>query len=124
MDKKDMDKRKALAGLTRGVNAYSAVIAGRAYDAGYQNGKADGAEGAFTEGLTAANRYGSKAFIACTCLALRELYGFGAKRMQDICNAIQEKLLTEIDINETIKRCEEEFGLMLLDEVTTPPEDD
>lgn len=124
MDKKAMDKRNALAGLTRGLPPYSAVIAGRAYDAGYQHGKADGAEGAFTEGFSSANRYGSKAFIACTCLALRELHGFGAKRMQDICNAIQEKLLTEIDINETIKRCEEEFGLMLLDEVTTPPEDD
>ena len=124
MDKQAMDKWKAMSALTRGLNAYGAVIAGRAYDAGYQNGKADGAEGAFTEGFSQANRYGSKAFIACTCLALRELYGFGAKRMQDICNAIQEKLLTEIDINETIKRCEEEFGLMLLDEVTTPPEDD
>lgn len=124
MDKKAMDKRNALAVLTRGLNAYSAVIAGRAYDAGYQHGKADGAEGAFTEGFTAANRYGSKAFIACTCLALRELHGFGAKRMQDICNAIQEKLLTEIDINETIERCEKEFGLMLLDELTEPLEDD
>lgn len=124
MDKQAMDKWKAMSALTRGLNAYGAVIAGRAYDAGYQNGKADGAEGAFTEGFSTANRYGSKAFIACTCLALRELHGFGAKRMQDICNAIQEKLLTEIDINETIERCEEEFGLMLLDEVTTPPEDD
>ena len=124
MDKKTMDKRNALAGLTRGLPAYSAVIAGRAYDAGYQNGKADGAEGAFTEGFTAANRYGSKAFIACTCKALRELHGFGAKRMQDVCDAIQQNLLTEIDINETIEWCENEFGLMLLDEVTTPPEDD
>lgn len=124
MNKQDKDKRNALAELTCGLNVYSAVIAGKAYDAGYQNGKADGAEGAFTEGFTAANRYCSKAFIACTCLALRELHGFGAKRMQDVCDAIQHKLLTEIDINETIKHCEDEFGLMLLDEVTTPPEDD
>ena len=124
MDKQVMDKRNALAALTHGPNAYSAVIAGRAYDAGYQNGKTDGAEGAFTEGFTAANRYGSKAFIACTCKALRELHRFGAKRMQDVCDAIQRNLLTEIDINETIEWCENEFGLMLLDEVTTPPEDD
>ena len=124
MNKQETDKRNALAVLTHGLNAYSAVIAGRAYDAGYQNGKADGAEGAFTEGFTAANRYGSKAFIACTCLALRKLYRFGPWRMQKVCNAIQDELLYSIDINETVKRCEEEFGLILEDEVTTPPEDD
>jgi hypothetical protein len=30
----------------------------------------------------------------------------------------------EIDISETIKRCREEFGLVLEDEVTTMPEED
>lgn len=124
MNKQEMDKRNALAVLTRGLNTYSAVIAGKAYDEGYQNGKADGAEGAFTEGFQQANKYGSKAFIACTCKALRQLHGFGAKRMQEVCDAIQRNLLMEIDINETIEWCENEFGLMLLDEVTTPPEDD
>lgn len=124
MNKQETDKRNAMAGVTRGLPAYSAVIASRAYDAGYQNGKADGAEGAFMAGFRQANRYGSKAFIACTCLALRELYGFGAKRMQDICNGIREKLLMEIDINETIERCEKEFGLILLDELTDPSEDE
>ena len=124
MDMKELDKRNALAGLTPGLNFYSKVIVGRAYDSGYENGKRDGAEGAFTAGFQQANRYGSKAFIACTCKALRELHGFGAKRMQDVCDAIQRNLLLEIDINETIEWCENEFGLTLLDEVTTPPEDD
>lgn len=122
MDKQAMDKWKAMTALTRGLNAYGAVIAGRAYDAGYQNGKADGAEGAFTEGFSTANRYGSKAFIACTCKALRQLHGFGAKRMQEVCDAIQRNLLTEIDINETIEWCEKEFGLVLLDELLEPEE--
>ncbi len=123
MDKKTTDKRNALSALTHGLNAYSAVIAGRAYDAGYDNGKADGAEGAFTAGFQQANRYGSKAFIACTCKALRQLHGFGAKRMQRVCDAIQQNLLTEIDINETIEWCEKEFGLILLDELFTPEDD-
>lgn len=124
MDMKEKDKRNALAELTPGLNVYSKVIVGRAYDAGYQNGKRDGAEGAFTAGFQQANKYGSKAFIACTCKALRQLHGFGAKRMQDVCDAIQRNLLMEIDINETIEWCENEFGLILLDEVTTPPEVD
>lgn len=117
-------KKEALLPLSIGLNTYSKVMLGRAYDAGYQRGKADGAEGAYLEGFTAANRYGSKAFIACTCLALRKLYRFGPWRMQKVCNAIQDELLYSIDINETVKRCEEEFGLILEDEVTTPPEDD
>lgn len=120
----EKERRDALATLTRGLPPYSAVIAGKAYDAGYKNGHFDGMKSAYTEGCVDATLYGRRAHIACTCLALRELYGFGPKRMQAVRDAIQHKLLTEIDISETIKRCQEEFGLMLEDEVTAPIEDE
>lgn len=120
----EKERREALAALTRGLSSYSAVIAGRAYDAGYKNGRYDGMEGAYIEGFADANVYGSRAFIACTCMALRELFGFGSQRMQRVCDEIQHKLLTEIDISDTIRRCKEEFGLVLEDEVTTPLEED
>ena len=118
------DKKKALRPLCKGLGAYPSVIAGRAYDAGYKSGHYDGMKGAYIEGFVDANQYGSKMYIACSCLALRELYGFGPKRMQAVCDAIQHKLLTEIDISETIKRCQEEFGLVLEDEVTAPIEEE
>ena len=117
-------KKEALLPLSIGLNTYSKVMLGRAYDAGFQNGKAENVEDAYRAGFTAANRYGSKAFIACTCLALRELFGFGAWRMQRVCDAINTKLLTEIDINETIEKCEQAFGLRLLDELTMPDEEE
>lgn len=120
----EKQRRDALATLTRGLPTYSAVIAGKAYDAGYKHGHYDGMKGAYIEGFVDANHYGSKMYIACTCLALRELHGFGPKRMQAVCDAIQHKLLTEIDISETIKRCQEEFGLVLEDEVTAPIEEE
>ena len=124
MADKEKQKRDALNPLTRGQTLLTQVIAGKAYDTGYENGRYDGMKGAYIEGFVDANQYGSKAFIACTCMALRELHGFGSKRMQAVCDAIQHKLLTEIDIRETIRRCQEEFGLVLEDEVTTPIEDD
>jgi hypothetical protein len=120
----EKQRREALATLTHGLSTYSAVIAGKAYDAGYKNGHYDGMKGAYIEGFVDANEYGSKAVIACTCVALRDLYGFGQKRMQAVHDAIRHKLLTEIDISETIKRCQEEFGLVLEDEVTAPIEEE
>lgn len=118
------DKKKALRPLCKGLGTYPSVIAGRAYDAGYKNGHYDGMKGAYLEGFVDANEYASKAVIACTCVALRDLYGFGQKRMQAVHDAIRQKLLMEIDISETIKRCREEFGLVLEDEATTRPEED
>lgn len=117
-------RKEALLPLSIGLNTYSKVMLGKAYDAGFQHGKSESTEDAYRAGFTAANRYGSKAFIACTCKALRELHGFGAKRMQEVCDAIQRNLLTEIDINETIEWCEKEFGLVLLDELLEPEEDE
>lgn len=120
----DKERHDALAALTRGLPPYSAAIAGRAYDAGYKNGNNDGMKGAYVEGLVDAHQYISKAFIACACLALRDLFGYGPQRLQRVCDAIRQKQLTVIDLSEPIRRCKEEFGLVLEDEVTTPLEED
>lgn len=120
----EKDKRETLRPLLAGQSAYTKVIVGRAYDAAYQNGIRDGAVGAFEEGFVTANRFGCKAYIACTCKALHDRFGFGAKRMQDVSDAIRYNLLNELDISELVKWCEEKFGIVLIDEVTTPPEDE
>lgn len=94
------------------MSTYQQVIASRVYDAAYENGKADGAEGAYTQGFSDANRYACKTMIACSCLALHEVYGFGRDRMQRFGDAFRQKLLDVLDAHDAIKECEERFGIV------------
>lgn len=120
----EKDKRETLRPLMVGQTTYTRVLLGRAYDAAYQNGIHDGAVNAFEEGFITANRYGCKAYIACTCKALHDVFGFGAKRMQAVSEAIRYNLLNELEINELVDWCEDKMGIVLIDEATTPPEDE
>ena len=108
-----MSRRETIEALGSGQGHYTRSIIGRAYDAGHVDGKSEG----YMEGFKASNRYASKAYIACTLSALRKLYGFGVKRMEDVKQAVQDELLNSIDINEIIAEIES-MGVMLLDPLT------
>lgn len=117
-------KKQVLKLLSEGLNTYSKVMLGKAYDAGFEHGKSEGIEDAYRAGFRAANRYGCRAFIACTCKALRQVFGYGRIRMQRVCDKINENLITEIDINETLDWCEKTVGLKLVDDLLTPDEEE
>lgn len=115
-------KREVMRQL-KGFSTFQQVIAGRVYDAAYQNGKKDSAEGAYTQGFSDANRYSCKVMISCSCLALHEVFGFGRDRMQRFADAFRQKLLDVLEAHDAIKECEERFGIALVDPVLDGDED-
>lgn len=116
MTDQEKAKREIMQQL-KGFSTYQQVIASRVYDAAYQNGKEDGAKGAYTKGFSDANRYGCKVMIACACKALSEVYGFGHDRMQRFADAFRNKLLNTFDVRELIAEIEERFGIAFEDPV-------
>lgn len=116
MTEQEKAKREVLRQLGS-MSVYQQVIASRVYDAAYQNGKTDGAQDAYTQGFSAANKYACKTMIACSCLALHEVYGFGRDRMQRFAVAFRQKLLDVLDAHDAIKECEEHFGIVFEDPV-------
>lgn len=123
MTEQEKAKREIMRQLGS-MSTYQQVIASRVYDAAYQNGKTDGAEGAYNAGFSAANRYACKTMIACSCLALHEVYGFGRDRMQRFAVAFRQKLLDVLDAFDAIKKCEEHFGIKFDDPVLDGDDDD
>ena len=116
MTEQEKAKREIMRQLG-GPSTYQQVIASRVYDAAYQNGKADGAQGAYTQGFSDANRYACKTMIACSCLALHDVYGFGRVRMQRFADRFRQKLLDVLDAFDAIKECEERYGIAFEDEI-------
>jgi hypothetical protein len=116
MTEQEKAKREVLRQLGS-MSVYQQVIASRVYDAAYQNGKADGAQDAYIQGFSAANKYACKTMIACSCLALHEVYGFGRDRMQRFAVAFRQKLLDVLDAHDAIKECHEHFGIVFEDPV-------
>lgn len=112
-----MGRKETIGALGSGQGHYTRSLIGKSYDAGYADGMSDG----FTEGFKAANHYACKAHLACTLSALRKLYGFGAKRMEDVKYAVLDELLNTFDINETIAEIES-MGVMLSNPVTDEEE--
>lgn len=108
-----MGRKETIAVLGSGQGHYTRSLIGKAYDDGYTDGHADG----FNQGFKAANHYACKAHLACALSALRKLYGFGSKRMNDVKYAVLDELLNTFDINETIAEIES-MGVMLSDPVT------
>lgn len=123
MTDQEKAKREIMQQL-KGLSTYQQVIASRVYDAAYENGKTDGAKGEYDRGFSAANRYACKTMIACSCLALHEVYGFGKDRMQRFADAFRQKLLDVLDAYDAIKECEERFGIMLTDPVLDGDDDE
>lgn len=109
--------KKEIMQQLKGFSTYQQVVASRVYDAAYENGKKDGAEGAYTQGFSDANGYACKTMIACSCLALHEVYGFGRVRMQRFADSFRQKLLDVLDAHDAIKECEEHFGIAFTDPV-------
>lgn len=122
MTEQEKAKREVMKQLGS-MSTMTQVIASRVYDAAYENGKTDGAKGAYTEGFSAANKYACKTMIACSCLALHEVYGFGRDRMQRFAEAFRQKLLDVLDAHDAIKACKERFGIALEDPVLEVEED-
>lgn len=116
MTEQEKAKREVLRQLGS-MSVYQQVIASRVYDAAYQNGKTDGAQDAYIQGFSTANKYACKTMIACSCLALHEVYGFGRDRMQRFAVAFRQKLLDVLDAHDAIKECEEHFGIVFEDPV-------
>lgn len=107
---------------------YVKSLIGKVYDRcvkeAYDQGYAEAVEVSYNQGFKDANRYASKVVIACMCKALRNLYGFGAKRMQTVADEFRNTLLNTIDALEAIEWCEKEFGIVLEDEFLEGDEDD
>lgn len=123
MTDQEKAKREIMQQL-KGLSTYQQVIAGRVYDAAYENGKSDGAQDAYTAGFSAANKYACKTMIACSCLALHEVYGFGHDRMQRFADAFRQKLLDVLDAYDATKECEEHFGIVFTDPVLDGDDDE
>lgn len=78
-------KRDAVKDLTRNMPALAQVNIGKAFDRGARLG--------YSEGFKDANEFGSKTFIACTFLALHQVFGFGQQRLERLYPVIMEHLL-------------------------------
>lgn len=108
-----MTRRETIDSLGEREGVYTRSLIGKAYDQGLAEGKVDG----YNEGFKDANSYGCQVMIACSCLALREVYGFGVERMQRYAKAFRDKLLYTIDGRDAVKECQERFNIVFEDEI-------
>lgn len=96
------------------------VLAGRLYDATFTAGQHEGYrqgidavakrdaevhERIYQEGAKAANHFGSALFTAAACCTLHDNFGFGAQRLNRVCNGIGELLVTELTPTRLIEKC-------------------
>lgn len=124
MSNREADKRAIMAQLPKGSSILMTVNASKAYDAGYANGQKDAKQEAYNKGFSDANHYASKVMIACSCLALSEVFGFGEQRMQRFAEAFRSKLIDVLDGNDAIRECTERFGITLTDELFDEDDED
>lgn len=106
------------------------IVAGTIYDVAYEDGREEGfAEGvrkgaesamgkleeAYSSGMQDANKVGSASFLACTALALHELYGFAALRCKRVIDLVSDKLLTTLHPAQWVEECRK-IGVVIEDE--------
>lgn len=72
------------------------------YDKGYSAGFNAGAEPTY------------KSMMAVICLALKELHGFGKKRIKDVLAAVDDKVIFSLTSSELVDEVFETVGLQLL----------
>lgn len=89
-----------------GTTATSAC--GRAFDAAYEIGWNDGSEAGFTEGES----FACDSVLACFALATHDRFGFTMEQMAEVWEAVQERMVNEISIQEAIEKCVE-LGLII-----------
>lgn len=96
------------------------IMAGRIYDAAYESGREEGfstgvrkgaesalgkLEEAYTRGMQDANKVSSSSFLACTAIALHELYGFAALRCKRVIDKVSDMLLTTLHPSQWAEDC-------------------
>lgn len=106
------------------------IVAGTIYDVAYEDGREEGfadgvrkgaesamdkLEQAYSQGLQDANKVGSASFLACTALALHELYGFAALRCKRVIDLVSDKLLTTLHPSQWVEECRK-IGVVIEDE--------
>lgn len=102
-----MTRKECVDTLGAREKLYTRSLIGKAYDQGMQEGTQQGYDSGFAD----ANRYATKYMIACACLALRDVYGFGAERMQRFADAFSRRLLDVTTAEEALRECEERFHI-------------
>lgn len=98
-------KKDLIKDLTKGQSVYTQVLVGKAFDRGIEEG--------YRNGFKDANHYGSTCFIACTLLALNDVFGFSTVRMARLVPAIQDKLLDTLCAMDAVEECKRRFGLVI-----------
>ena len=90
------------------VGTTATAECGRVFDAAYQEGFADGSEAGFTEG----ENFACDSVLACFALATHDRFGFTMEQMAEVWEAVQERMVNEISIQEAIEKCVE-LGLII-----------
>lgn len=105
------------------------IMAGRIYDQAYEAGREEGfnvgvckgaesalnkLEDAYTRGMQDANKAGVSSFLACTAIALHELYGFAAMRCQRVIERVSDLLLTTLHPSQWVEDCRK-IGVIIED---------
>lgn len=108
-----MTRKETIDTLGAREKLYTRSLLGKAYDHGLAQGNVDG----YNAGFKDANRYGCRVMIACACLALHEVYGFGEQRMQRFAAAFRDKLLYTLEAEDAIQQCAERFNIVFEDEI-------
>lgn len=67
----------------------------------------------FDEGFRRAAEPVIRSIYAATCLALRELYGFGSKRCMDVLRRLDQKILFTLDGHELVDQVFRDIGLTI-----------
>lgn len=96
------------------------IMAGRLYDVAYESGREEGfatgvckgaesaldkLEEAYTRGMQDANKVSSASFLACTTVALHELFGFASVRLQRVIDRVSDLLLTTLHPSQWVEEC-------------------
>ena len=117
-DKKKADLMKEL-GIKRLPIALQ-IAYGTIYDEAYESGREDGfsegvrkgaesalgkLEEAYTKGMQDANKVSAASFLACTTVALHELFGFASVRLQRVIDRVSHLLLTTLHPSQWVEEC-------------------
>ena len=112
--KTDLLKELKISRMPIALQIQAGKIFDKAFEAGRQQGFSDGVrkgeesalgklEEACSSGIQYANRYNVAAFLACMSIALHDLYGFGAMRVQRTIDRISEMFLTTLHHSQWIE---------------------
>lgn len=96
------------------------IMAGRLYDVAYESGREEGfaagvrkgaesamdkLEEAYTRGMQDANKVSSASFLACTAIALHELFGFASVRCKRVIDKVSDMLITTLHPSQWVEEC-------------------